>query len=90
MPYQVSKVDDDVEKQEVKKVTKLSVWTLARRIGRLIQPDSPIIVFGLLGSLATGGILLGEAVVFGSIVEVRAHQVPSVLTISTNNSYFRS
>lgn len=80
----VAKVDDDVEKQEVKKVTQLSIWTLARRIGRLIRPDSPIIIFGLLGSLATGGILLGEAIVFGSIVEVRTAEFFHDLAVSTD------
>ncbi|CAD0098441.1 unnamed protein product [Aureobasidium mustum] len=45
-------------------------WRLLLRCLRLAEPDSPIIALGLAGSIISGGIILGEAIVFGNLISV--------------------
>jgi ABC-type multidrug transport system fused ATPase/permease subunit len=61
--------DADLEEQKV--APPMGLWTLTRRIGAMIKPQFWIVLIGILGSIAAGGILLGESVIFGSLVEVR-------------------
>ncbi|KAI5360603.1 putative Type 1 protein exporter [Septoria linicola] len=47
---------------------KLTIWTIAKRIGNIMRSDSLLAVAGLLASIISGGILLGQAVVFGNLI----------------------
>jgi ATP-binding cassette subfamily B (MDR/TAP) protein 1 len=49
---------------------KAGFWKLLLRCLRLAKPDSPIIVLGLFASIVSGGIILGEAIVFGNLISV--------------------
>nr|POE78648.1 leptomycin b resistance protein pmd1 [Quercus suber] len=41
-----------------------------REIWRIIKPELPLICGGLLASTASGGLLLGEAIIFGNLVQL--------------------
>lgn len=68
----------DVEKQSLpvaadskpQNVTKLGLGTLAKRLGAIIKPDSLLASFGLLASIVSGGILIGQAIIFGNLITV--------------------
>lgn len=51
---------------------EMSIWTLARRIVQFSKPEGLVSALGLLASIISGGILLGQAVVFGNLIEVRS------------------
>ncbi|KAI4788325.1 multidrug resistance-like protein, partial [Aureobasidium sp. EXF-8845] len=57
-------------KKEDKPVKKAGFWKLLLRCLRLAKPDSPIIALGLAASIVSGGIILGEAIVFGNLISV--------------------
>lgn len=58
------------EKPKPQPVTKFGLWTLAKRIGVIIKPDSMLAAFGLLASVVSGGILIGQAIIFGNLITV--------------------
>lgn len=49
---------------------KAGFWKLLLRCLRLAKPDSLIIALGLVASIVSGGIILGEAIVFGNLISV--------------------
>jgi ATP-binding cassette subfamily B (MDR/TAP) protein 1 len=57
-------------KKKDKPVKKAGFWKLLLRCLRLAKPDSPIIALGLAASIISGGIILGEAIVFGNLISV--------------------
>ena len=48
--------------------SKLSIGTIAKRIGSIMKSDSWLAVAGLFASIVSGGILLGQALVFGQLI----------------------
>ncbi|KAK3073494.1 hypothetical protein LTR53_004878 [Teratosphaeriaceae sp. CCFEE 6253] len=44
--------------------------TVVRHVAANIQPDSAIIAVGLIASMVSGGLLLGEAIIFGNLVSL--------------------
>lgn len=61
--------NSDTEKAVIKQV-KIGMWTLAKRVGRILKPDGWLAVVGLVASTISGGILLGQAIVFGNLITV--------------------
>jgi ABC-type multidrug transport system fused ATPase/permease subunit len=61
---------NDIEKQEEEVIKPMGLWTVTKRIGGMIKPQSWIVFIGICGSIAAGGILLGESVIFGSLVQL--------------------
>lgn len=59
----------EVEKQETSS-KKAGFWNLLFRCLRLAKPDSPLVIAGLAASIISGGIILGESVVFGNLVSI--------------------
>ncbi|KAG9974592.1 multidrug resistance-like protein, partial [Aureobasidium melanogenum] len=57
-------------KKEGTPAKKTGFWKLLLRCLRLAKPDSPIIALGLSASIISGGIILGEAIVFGNLISV--------------------
>ncbi|KAG9518990.1 multidrug resistance-like protein, partial [Aureobasidium melanogenum] len=57
-------------KKEETPAKKTGFWKLLLRCLRLAKPDSPIIALGLAASIISGGIILGEAIVFGNLISV--------------------
>ncbi|KAI5242365.1 multidrug resistance-like protein [Aureobasidium subglaciale] len=57
-------------KPKEKPAKKQGFWQLLLRCLRLANPDSPIIALGLTASIISGGIILGEAIVFGNLISV--------------------
>ncbi|KAI5198323.1 multidrug resistance-like protein [Aureobasidium subglaciale] len=53
-----------------KPAKKAGFWKLLLRCLRLAKSDSPIISLGLTASIISGGIILGEAIVFGNLISV--------------------
>lgn len=62
---------DDTPKMQ--NVTKFSLGTVAKRLGSIIKPDSGLAAFGLLASVVSGGILVGQAIIFGNLITVCPH-----------------
>lgn len=51
-----------------------SSGTLLRRCLALSRPDAIIIAIGLMASIMTGGIILGESIVFGNLISILNNQ----------------
>lgn len=49
---------------------KAGFWKLLLRCLRMAKPDSPIIALGLTASVVSGGIILGESIIFGNLISV--------------------
>lgn len=62
-------VNEDVEAEVV-----YSAGTLLRRCLALSKPDAMIIAIGLMASIFTGGIILGESIVFGNLISILNNQ----------------
>ena len=65
----------------------LSSSALIRRCLSLSKPDAPIIVIGLVASIITGGIVLGEAVIFGNLISTLNNQRSSIELKSRADSF---
>ena len=48
----------------------LGFWQLLLETVRLIKPDLPIVLLGLLASIVCGAIILGEAITFGNLIHL--------------------
>ncbi|RPB02034.1 P-loop containing nucleoside triphosphate hydrolase protein [Choiromyces venosus 120613-1] len=71
------KSDEQEQKLETPPIEKsqvLSSGALIRRCLSLSKPDAPIILIGLIASIITGGIILGEAVIFGNLISTLNNQ----------------
>jgi ATP-binding cassette subfamily B (MDR/TAP) protein 1 len=62
--------DEGDEEAAVKKEQKYSSLALIRRCVGLSAPDLHLILLGLCASLLTGGLILGESVIFGNLVSI--------------------
>lgn len=61
----------DSDKSSAKDKSKqMSTRTILRRCFRLSRPDSPWIFLGLVASIVSGGVILGEAIVFGNLIQL--------------------
>lgn len=49
---------------------KAGFWKLLARCLRLAKPDSALVTLGLTASTVSGGIILGESIVFGNLISV--------------------
>lgn len=47
---------------------QLGLWTIAKRIGSIAKSEGLLAVVGLFASTVSGGILLGQALVFGHLI----------------------
>lgn len=56
--------------QSKKKHTKSGFFHLLGRCLKLARSDSPLVFVGLVASLISGGIILGEAIIFGNLVAI--------------------
>ncbi|KAG0133502.1 P-loop containing nucleoside triphosphate hydrolase protein [Tuber indicum] len=65
----------------------LTSSALIRRCLSLSKPDAPIIVIGLIASIITGGIILGEAVIFGNLISTLNNQRSSAELKNRANSF---
>ena len=54
-----------------------SVTELIKRCLALSRPELPFIILGLISSIISGGIIIGEAVVFGNLIELLNQTTPS-------------
>ncbi|KAM3421178.1 hypothetical protein BST61_g1587 [Cercospora zeina] len=63
-----SEAAEECESEDAK--TQMSLWSIATRIGKLAKKDSMLAVVGIIASTVSGGILLGQAVVFGNLIEL--------------------
>lgn len=71
---------EDMAAEETKQATEdvvpeepevlYSSGTLLRRCLEMSKPDAMIIVIGLIASIFTGGIIMGESIVFGNLVSI--------------------
>lgn len=57
-------------KKEDTPAKKVGFWRLLLRCLRLARSDSPIVALGLSASIISGGVILGEAIVFGNLISV--------------------
>ncbi|KAF2843130.1 P-loop containing nucleoside triphosphate hydrolase protein [Patellaria atrata CBS 101060] len=48
----------------------LGVFTLIRRCIVLSKPESPFMIVGMIASMTSGSIIVGEAIVFGNLVDI--------------------
>lgn len=71
-PREASKDEEDaVETVRAKDApTKAGFFHLLGRCLQLAKPDSPLILFGLVASIISGGVILGEAIVFGNLIQI--------------------
>ncbi|GAB7350566.1 hypothetical protein MBLNU459_g1144t1 [Dothideomycetes sp. NU459] len=70
VPFAASE-DDDTEAGHTKsQPTKAGFFNLLGRCLRLARSDSPLIFFGLAASIVSGGVILGEAIVFGNLIQI--------------------
>lgn len=53
--------------------------TLLRRCLEMSKPDAAIIAIGLVASIVTGGIIVGESIVFGNLISILNDQKDPVL-----------
>ncbi|KAK3072699.1 hypothetical protein LTR53_006357 [Teratosphaeriaceae sp. CCFEE 6253] len=72
-----AEMDEIVETQQGKNILHvqsddcdIAKRTVVRRVVANIRPDSAIIVVGLFASMVSGGLLLGEAIIFGNLVSL--------------------
>ncbi|PUU81302.1 ABC transporter-like protein [Tuber borchii] len=82
--------EDQRQKNEalaIEESQALSSGALIRRCLSLSKPDAPIIVIGLVASIITGGIILGEAVLFGNLISTLNNQRSSVELKSRADSF---
>ena len=63
-------VGEKQESQPELKAAKSGFFRLLGRCLALAKSDSPLIVVGLIASLISGGIILGEAIIFGNLVSI--------------------
>jgi ATP-binding cassette subfamily B (MDR/TAP) protein 1 len=49
---------------------KKNAFQLIRRCFALSQKEAPVVVLGLLASIVSGGITIGEALIFGNLIEL--------------------
>lgn len=61
---------DPDPKTKTHNITKFSLGTLAKRLGAIIKPDALLATFGVLASIVSGGILIGQAIIFGNLITV--------------------
>lgn len=63
--------DDAMETGRAKaEPSKAGFFHLLGRCLRHAKPDSPLILFGLVASIISGGVILGEAIVFGNLIQI--------------------
>ncbi|EGP90754.1 putative ABC transporter [Zymoseptoria tritici IPO323] len=48
----------------------MGLLTVAKRLGGIIRPDSILVASGLVASVISGGIMIGQAIVFGNLITV--------------------
>lgn len=60
--------------EEVETEAVYSAGTLLRRCLTLSKPDAVIIAIGLTASIVTGGIIMGESIVFGNLISILNNQ----------------
>ncbi|CUS14788.1 unnamed protein product [Tuber aestivum] len=89
----IERVDEKNEEQgqwletlSMEESQTLSSSALIRRCLSLSKPDAPIIVIGLVASVITGGIILGEAIIFGNLISTLNNQRSSAELKSRANS----
>ncbi|KAI9716671.1 MAG: hypothetical protein M1812_005209 [Candelaria pacifica] len=52
------------------KAPSLSTRVLIQRCLRLSRPDAPFIVLGIIASMISGAIIVGEAIIFGNLIQI--------------------
>jgi ABC-type multidrug transport system fused ATPase/permease subunit len=67
----------DIDAPEKEKRKQMGLWTVAKRLGGLIKPDSILVASGLVAAVISGGILIGQAIVFGNLITVRTPSLQS-------------
>lgn len=65
-----STVDGEHGDGKIVKPKPMGITQILRRCGSLSKARSPLIALGLIASIASGGIILGEAVVFGNLIQL--------------------
>lgn len=73
----VEQGDQDVVLEEPEML--YSAGTLLRRCLDMSKPDAVIIAIGLIASIATGGIIMGESIVFGNLISILNDQKASTV-----------
>ncbi|KAL7274507.1 hypothetical protein RUND412_002589 [Rhizina undulata] len=71
------KITSEISEADVQEENKYPSSYLIRRALSLSKPDAVIITIGLIASIVTGGIVLGEAIVFGNLISILNEQKDS-------------
>lgn len=58
--------------EQTSKGPKMGAWELCKRIGSIARPEVWLAAAGLVASIISGGILLGQTLIFGRLVDVGA------------------
>ncbi|EME77240.1 ABC transporter, ABC-B family, MDR type [Pseudocercospora fijiensis CIRAD86] len=58
------------EAVEPQRIANHSLWILCKRISSIVKPEACIVLLGLFASAASGGILLGQALIFGNLISL--------------------
>lgn len=64
-----------------------SAWSLLRRCLVISRPELPLIIVGVLASITSGAIIVGEAIIFGHLVSL-LNQHSGASTLSSEIDFF--
>lgn len=85
-------VENTEENEEVVVLEKApevlySAGTLLRRCLEMSKPDAAVIAIGLIASIVTGGIIMGESIVFGNLISILNDQ-KNAATLNDRAAFF--
>jgi ABC-type multidrug transport system fused ATPase/permease subunit len=78
---------DEAADSKKHQLPQMGLWTVTKRLGSIIKPDSILVACGLLASVISGGIMIGQAIVFGHLITVRSTRLRSPALQANTLSY---